>query len=111
MLFIPVPKLNAFLRKLSPVLLLPNLFIFIGSMLFLATLPFVAEQLYGNVVYRVCQGLAWGLAGISIIVTIIMQLARESMAKSLNRHSVSEIVVHVEDDENTSISEGVSSGD
>lgn len=37
-------------------MLFPNFCIFIGSMLFMVTLPFVGEALYGNVVYRVSAG-------------------------------------------------------
>lgn len=45
----PRHHISLFLRKMSAVLLLPNMLIFLGALLFLVGLPFSAKALYGEI--------------------------------------------------------------
>eukprot|EP00050_Salpingoeca_kvevrii_P020476 m.99036 g.99036 ORF g.99036 m.99036 type:complete len:1205 (-) comp8880_c0_seq1:56-3670(-) len=91
LLFIPIPKVNSFLRQLSPIMLAPNVCVFVGSMLFLCNLPFVGKSLYeSNNVYIACCVFAWGLGGLSILITLVIQLFRPLLERTFYRRSSSQ---------------------
>eukprot|EP00051_Salpingoeca_urceolata_P011011 m.135404 g.135404 ORF g.135404 m.135404 type:complete len:1088 (-) comp16950_c0_seq1:35-3298(-) len=74
--FVSTNCVRNLLRNWTPVLLVPNAFLFVGSMCFLSSLPFVGRTLYGDQVFIGCAVMAWGLGGLSFLVTVAMQTCR-----------------------------------
>eukprot|EP00052_Salpingoeca_macrocollata_P022539 m.196102 g.196102 ORF g.196102 m.196102 type:complete len:938 (+) comp21828_c0_seq3:416-3229(+) len=76
LMFIPESRVQYFLRRISIVISVPNLFLFCGATAFLLAQPFLVKTLYGDAPFKVCAVAAWGVAGVLCLTVGLMRIFR-----------------------------------